>query len=144
MAKMTDVGRYILQKGGEMTAMKLQKLLFYSQAWHLVWDEHSLFPEDFQAWANGPVIPELYQMHRGMFKVTASLFDDQPRGELTVEERATIDKVMGFYGAKTAQWLSNLTHQEQPWLAARKGYDPGENCSEVISQAAIHEYYSAL
>jgi len=72
MAKMTDVGRYILEKSGEITAMKLQKLLYYSQAWHLVWDERPLFTEDFQAWANGPVIPELYHMHKGKFKVDAS------------------------------------------------------------------------
>ncbi|WP_307850044.1 MULTISPECIES: type II toxin-antitoxin system antitoxin SocA domain-containing protein [unclassified Saccharopolyspora] len=42
-----------------MTAMKLQKLVYYSQAWHLVWDERPLFDEPVQAWANGPVVPDL-------------------------------------------------------------------------------------
>lgn len=65
-----DVAAYILRKKGEMTAMKLQKLVYYSQAWSLVWDEEPLFEEEIQAWVNGPVIPALYQAHRGQFKVS--------------------------------------------------------------------------
>jgi len=52
-----DVSRYILERMGEMTAMKLQKLCYYAQAWSLVWDERPLFDERIEAWANGPVCP---------------------------------------------------------------------------------------
>jgi len=61
-----------------MTAMKLQKLAYYSQAWSLVWDEKALFPEKIEAWANGPVVRALYDRHRGMFKVTLA---EWPIGE---------------------------------------------------------------
>ena len=57
MATAHDVAAYILQKKGEMTAMKLQKLVYYSQAWSVVWDERPLFHEKIEAWANGPVVP---------------------------------------------------------------------------------------
>ena len=53
-----------------MTALKLQKLVYYAQAWSLVWDEEPLFPDPIEAWANGPVVYELYKRHRGIFKVT--------------------------------------------------------------------------
>ncbi|MDY6802276.1 MAG: DUF4065 domain-containing protein, partial [Cyanobacteriota bacterium] len=57
MVKVMDVAAYILKKLGPLSAMKLHKLLYYSQAWSLVWDEQPLFSERIEAWANGPVIP---------------------------------------------------------------------------------------
>jgi uncharacterized phage-associated protein len=76
MARAVDVARYILTKTGEMTAMKLQKLVYYSQAWSLVWDESPLFEDDIQAWAYGPVVPVLYGYHKGQFKVDEDTFAD--------------------------------------------------------------------
>jgi uncharacterized phage-associated protein len=60
-----DVADYILKHLGSMTAMKLEKLVYYSQVWSLVWTERELFRERIEAWANGPVIPSLYRLHRG-------------------------------------------------------------------------------
>lgn len=137
-----DVAAYILEKKGEMTAMKLQKLVYYSQAWSLVWDEEPLFPERIEAWANGPVVPALYSEHRGQFKVSS-----WPRGnpdQLTLEQRQTIDAVLNYYGDKSSQWLSDLTHREEPWLEARKGLGPGERGSQAISHASMAEYYGSL
>lgn len=144
MATIFDVAKYITECTGEVSAMKLQKLMFYAQAWSLVWEEEPLFQDDFQAWANGPVLAGLYQRHRGMFKVESSLFADGDSAKLTDEGRANIDKVLVFYGDKTAQWLSNLTHQENPWVHARGETAVGEASSAVIEKSAIHEYYSAL
>lgn len=144
MATIFDVAKYITERTGEVSAMKLQKLMYYAQAWNLVWEEDPLFADDFQAWANGPVLPKLYARHRGMFKVDASLFTDADSANLTDSERSNIDKVFAFYGDKTAQWLSNLTHQENPWLDARGDLPVGAASDAVIPQAAIHEYYSSL
>jgi uncharacterized phage-associated protein len=140
MATVHDVAAYILQNHGEMTAMKLQKLVYYSQAWSLVWDEEPLFSEEVQAWTNGPVVPDLYKIHRGLFKV-----NDWPKGDvgrLTEEQRQTVDAVLDYYGDKSSQWLSDLTHREAPWLEARKGLDPGDPGRKVITHAAMAEYYS--
>lgn len=142
MATVHDVAAYILQKQGAMTAMKLQKLVYYSQAWGLVWDGAALFDEEVQAWANGPVVPALYSAHRGSFVVSAS-----PRGNaahLSPKQIATIDAVLNFYGDKEPEWLSNLTHQEKPWIAARAGVAPGERSEQPISQQSMYDYYSSL
>ncbi|WP_431048278.1 Panacea domain-containing protein [Roseateles sp. L2-2] len=144
MASTFDVAKYITEQTGEVSAMKLQKLMFYAQAWNLVWEEAPLLDEDFQAWANGPVLPSLYQKHRGMFKVDATLFQTADSARLSPEERGNIDRVLAFYGDKTAQWLSNLTHQEDPWKNARGDTPVGEASTTVISQGAMHEYYSSL
>lgn len=144
MATIYDVAKYITEQTGEVSAMKLQKLMYYAQAWNLVWEEEPLFNSDFQAWANGPVLPTLYARHRGMFKVDATMFADADSGVLSDTERGNVDKVLTFYGVKTAQWLSNLTHQENPWLDARGNLDVGASSEALIPQAAIHEYYSSL
>lgn len=140
MASAHDVAAYILRKKGAMTAMKLQKLVYYCQAWSLVWDEEPLFDEEIQAWVNGPVLPALYQEHRGQFKVSA-----WPKGQparLTQTQRQTVDAVLEYYGDKSSQWLSDLTHREAPWMNARKGLAPGDPSRRKISHAELAEYYS--
>lgn len=142
MANVHDVAAYILARRGSMTAMKLQKLVYYCQAWALVWDEKPLFGERIEAWANGPVVRELYERHRGQFLVTQWPWGSPDSLDKT--ERETVDAVMDFYGDKPAVWLSNLTHQEDPWLDARKGLAPGEPGCKEITHAAMAEYYEGL
>lgn len=85
-ARVVDVAEYILAQQGEMTAMKLHRLVYYCQAWHLVWDGVPLFDEEIQAWASGPVIPALYELHRGDFTVQSGYFYAAMRG--LAEDRA--------------------------------------------------------
>jgi uncharacterized phage-associated protein len=141
MATAQDVAAYILKQLGSMPAMKLQKLAYYSQAWSLVWDDQPIFSDRIEAWANGPVIPSLYAQHRGIFLVETIPGDADG---LTLSERETVDAVLKYYGAQSSQWLSDLTHKEDPWLDARHGLPPGARSTEEITQAAMHEYYSSL
>lgn len=142
MATVHDVAAYILERRGPMTAMKLQKLVYYCQAWSLVWDERPLFQEPIQAWANGPVVPALYAKHRGMLIVSA--WPEGDSSALLAEERATCDAVLEFYGGKTSQWLSDLTHREEPWRDARGDLPLGERGNEEITHSSMMEYYSGL
>jgi uncharacterized phage-associated protein len=142
MASVYDVAAYILGVRGRMTAMKLQKLVYYCQAWSLVWDEAPLFDESIEAWANGPVVPALYNLHRGEYYVSQLVQGDAT--SLNTNQIETITEVLSFYGEKTSQWLSDLTHMEAPWLEARKGLSPGQRGSQVISHSSMAEYYGSL
>jgi uncharacterized phage-associated protein len=142
MASVHDVAAYILQKRGSMTAMKMQKLVYYCQAWSLVWDEKPLFSEKIQAWANGPVVRELYHLHRGEFVIHKWPWGNP--NNLDKDERETIDAVLQFYGDKPALWLSNLTHQEAPWQNARKGLTSSEPGEQEISLSDMAEYYESI
>lgn len=144
MATAFDVAAYILRQKGTMTAMKLQKLLYYAQAWSLVWDERPLFPNTIQAWANGPVVPAVYNYHRGCYLVAENDFPAGNAESLGPEQRETVDAVLSFYGDRTAQWLIDLTHSEDPWKQARKGLAPGERGNNEISLASMADYYSGL
>lgn len=138
-----DVARYILEKLGELSTMKLQKLCYYAQAWSLVWDDKPLFKEEFRAWANGPVCKELFRQTQGRFSVTAS---DEPGSSdnLTEEQKDTIDVVLDYYGSRNAQWLSQLSHMEDPWKEARAGIAPGVGSDNIITKESMAEYYSGL
>lgn len=145
MASVYDVAAYVLERTGSLTAMKLQKLCYYAQAWHLVWDEEPLFAEPIEAWANGPVIRALYKAHRGEFRV-----DAMPRwtganaDALSASEKETVDAVVDFYGEMSAHQLSELTHSERPWQHARKGLPAGARSAVVITDASMASYYDSL
>lgn len=137
-----DVAAYILKKHGRMTTMKLQKLLYYCQAWSLVWDESPLYSEQIEAWANGPVVRAIYDQHKGCFQVSS--WSKGSISKLSKTQKETIDSVLKYYGNKSSQWLSELTHMEDPWKDARQGLAPGERGSVIISHAKMMEYYSSL
>lgn len=142
IATVHDVTAYILSKQNPLSAMKLQKLVYYSQAWSLVWDDRPLFPEPIEAWANGPVVPALYELHRGQFSLV-----DWPYGNVTkLDEtaRETIDAVLEFYGPLDAQTLSDLTHREPPWRDARHGIPDGERGTTIITLESMMDYYSTI
>lgn len=140
-----DVASYILkQLRHSCSTMKLHKLLYYCQAWSLVWDDRPLFTQKIEAWANGPVIRTLFNFHKGMYEISAqdlSIGDDR---NLSQEQRDTVDAVLESYGGKNAQWLINQTHIEKPWREARKGLAPDERGTNEISIESMSDYYSGL
>ncbi len=147
VASVFDVAKYILEKTGPVTTMKLQKLVYYAQAWSTVWDDPPdtpLFPEEIQAWSQGPVVPDLFAWHKGRFTVDAPSLTRGDSAKLSLAQKATIDAVVDFYGPKTAQWLSDLTHSEKPWLEARAGIPDGSPGGRAISLETMHQYYGSL
>lgn len=143
MANVFDVAKYILNKLGPMSTMKLQKLCYYAQAWSLVWDDKALFDEDFHAWTNGPVCKELFFHTQGNFSVSE---EDEPGNidSLTDNQKESIDLVLEHYAKHNAQWLSELTHLEAPWNEARKGIPDGVGSDNIITKESMAEYYGGL
>lgn len=144
MATVFDTAKYILEKQGRMSTWKLQKLCYYSQAWHYTWTEKSLFNEDFQAWRNGPVCPELFQCHKKKYMVSAS---DIAKGDSTAlndDERDSIDKVLAEYGKLEPYELREQTHSEAPWKEARGNIAENLPSDAVISKESMGAYYGSL
>ncbi len=143
MANVFDAAIYILEQSGAVSVMKLQKLCYYAQAWSLVWDDYPLFSEEFHAWANGPVCPELFYKTKGKYLVSV---DDETggNGNLTDNQKDTIDKVLEYYGRYDAQWLSQLTQMEEPWRKAREGVPAGGGCNKIITKESMAMYYGGL
>ncbi|MFF1635928.1 Panacea domain-containing protein [Leifsonia sp. NPDC058248] len=142
MATAQDVAAYILEKRGLTEAMKLHKLVYYSKAWSLVWDDDPLFGERIEAWANGPVCRSLYSTYHREYMI------ETPAGgasaNLSQDQKATIDAVLDAYGEKSALELSELTHRESPWRDARKGIPDGARSQSPITDEAIKAFYEGL
>lgn len=146
MASVSDVAAYILKTHGPMTSMKLQKLCYFAYGYHLVWDDEQLFPEFFEAWANGPVSPTLYGQHRGMFRLGDGDIAGDP-ARLTVSQRESVDVVVASFKDYTAHQLSEMSHQTNgPWDIARRraGARDLERSNEKLLNDDIFEYFSSL
>lgn len=143
MATIFDVAKYILEKQGTMSTWKLQKLCYYSQAWHYTWTERRLIKEDFQAWRNGPVCPELYAVHKGKFSIGAN--DIQGNVDaLTDDEKDSVDIVLKYYGDREPYDLREQSHLEEPYKKARGDLPENANSDNVISVESMGEYYGSL
>jgi uncharacterized phage-associated protein len=145
MAHVQDVAAYILRERGPMTAMQVQKLCYYAYGYHLAWEGRPLFPERFQAWANGPVSPALYKLHKGCFMLQAGDIAGDP-DVLDDGERESVRLVLDAYGDLSAHQLSVMTHREPPWQAARRRgrAAPLERSTAQIHDDDIYEYFDAL
>lgn len=139
-----DVAKYILVKAGEMSAPKLQKLVYYSQAWSLAWDKQPLFDDDIFAWDSGPIVASLFAIHQGQLRVNKNTFADGNIDALTENQKDSIDKVLEALQGKSGQWLSDLVQSEQPWKEARIGIPPIQRSENIISLLAMRKYYSSL
>ena len=144
MASVFDVATYILETLGNMSTWKLQKLCYYSQAWSLAWTEEPIFEEDFQAWANGPVCPELFYEHQGRFTVSVVDISRGNSNNLTEDQKDTIDVVLNDYGSMEPFELRELSHKEDPWKDARYGLSDEAYSQALITKEAMGAYYGSL
>jgi uncharacterized phage-associated protein len=145
MATIKDVAAYILASNGPMSAMKLQKLCYFSYGYHLAWEDRRLFEERFEAWANGPVAPVLYRDHRGLFELRdGQIVGDQKA--LTDGERESVDVVLELMGGFSARELSSMTHTAGPWVLAREraGARDLERSTERLRDDDIDDFFGAL
>ena len=126
--------------------LKLQKLLYYLQAWSLGINKERFLNCSFEAWVHGPVSRVLYDR----FKDTRNLYSFitvsdviYKNPEASIEEKDIefinyiLDNYAGFSGAE----LESMTHKEDPWLEARKGLLPMQSCNNVISEETMQNYY---
>jgi len=145
-----DACDYIIHKviasGETISNLKLQKLLYYVQAWNLVFEDRPLFDGKFQAWVHGPVSRNIYNR----FADTKTLYSDitvhdvQPTfspASLDESEIGHIDRVLSVYAKFTGAQLEELTHKEDPWVQARDGYEPFERCEKELDEGIMKHYY---
>jgi len=127
-------------QGHQIDHLKLQKLLYYAQAWHLALNDVPLFESPIQAWVHGPVTPEVFHQ----FKSCGWNAIPAPAGECAAAELQTfIHEVYRAYGHLSGFQLVRLTHSEAPWKHARGALQPHEPCNEVISPEAMAKFYRA-
>lgn len=142
MTSVNDVATYILSKEGNISTMKLQKLCYYAQGWHLAWHGEPLFEEPIEAWRMGPVCPALYRNHRGEASVS-----DWPHGSAQNISSAgvfTLDVIVDFYRPFSGFDLGQRTHSERPWIEAWEDVEPRLRGRTQIRTETLRQYFSML
>ncbi len=146
------LAKYILAKLGPMSHLKLQKLIYYAHAWHLVFTGEPLIDDQFEAWVHGPVSKTLWNKLKKLSILNNEIaLDKQHHAEviqrtenlLNQEQLDIIKDVLDEYGKRSAYHLECLTHSEDPWIRARRGLKEGEAGNSIISNRAIKRFYES-
>ncbi|MDJ1185903.1 Panacea domain-containing protein [Roseofilum casamattae] len=137
-----DIADYFIglanETGSFVSNLKLQKLVYYAQAWYLALYDEPLFAEDFEAWIHGPVIPSLYQEYKS-FGWKPIFKDVHPKLPTNIVQ--FLDEVAQEYFACNGYELERMTHFEDPWNWAREDLPPDEPSHEIIQKEWMWEYY---
>ncbi|WP_367402606.1 Panacea domain-containing protein [Kocuria marina] len=139
--KANDLTAYILDYfDGPIGTLKLQKLLYYCQAWHLATDGTPLIPDRVEAWKHGPVFPGIYYKHA--YETALSSWDQGDPSGITGLDRKIVDSVLEVYGTKSGWALRDLTHSEDPWKNAWEKSQEGRVRNVVIDTDEIRNYFT--
>ena len=150
------VTHYINEKGDKVSHKKLQKLLYYIEAWNMVHLGNPLIDEEFEAWVHGPVLPSLYKKLKtfGFNNLELIESDNVPmsdevgqlidKNNLSEDQVSVIYSVLDRYGGMSAFELEMLTHNEAPWIEARGGIPPHLPCNAIISKSRMKSYYQSM
>ena len=130
-----DIAEYFVaqvdeEAGESISNLKVQKLLYYAQGFHLAIYGTPLFPEALKKWEHGPVVPQVYHEFK---KYGSGPIPVEPINveKYSAELRELLDEVFSVYGQFTATKLRNMTHQERPWIEAQMN---GEISRDVMKQ----------
>lgn len=146
MATASELARYIVkafqEAGDPVTNLKLQKLLYYVQGWHLVIHDKPAFNERMEAWIHGPVQPGVYGEYK--WYRWNPITDDVSVPALDKELVELTNEVLDAYGGDSGYELEIRTHHETPWLEARNGIPPDQESTAIISHESMKLFFSRL
>lgn len=150
MNSINDVADYIIlkvkseDKTASLINLKLQKLLYYVQAWSYGINQKPMFQGDFEAWIHGPVNRNIYNR----FSSTKYLYSEinitdclNKNVKLPDEDAEFIDFILENYSKYSGAELERLSHNEMPWLKTRGNLGVNERCNKVISPELMKKYY---
>lgn len=133
-----DIAKKIIAKtdtehGDTISNLKLQKMLYYMQGFHLAFFGTPLFEEEIKAWQYGPVVPSVYEEYK-RYESKAIDLPEGPVIELTEDEEAVFDNVYDEYNQFSAVALMKMTHEESPWRSTE--------ISQVIDKEKIKQFFN--
>lgn len=130
--------------GDAITHLKLQKLIYYAQAWSLALPKrgYPLFDENMQAWAHGPVAESVFHEHKGNSWDALPAPDTVP--DIAPDDEAHLQEILSVFGEYSAKQLERMTHSEAPWLEARGDLPPEARSNAVIDMGHMAAFYRDL
>ncbi len=141
------VAKYFLWKASQenkkISNKKLQKLLYYAQAWYLAIKDKPLYKEPIEAWVHGPTVRSIYDEFKSFgFDPIDILVTEKEVKELKDDD--LLNDVWKIYGKFDANYLEMLTHSEEPWQIARENLEYNESSNNIITLDSMKEFYRKL
>ena len=147
MLNVSSVANYLLSisepgTARSITHLKLQKLVYYSQGYHLALLKKPIFNERIEAWVHGPVCPALYEDYKNYY--SSEIPKNTETIDIPSESQMIIDMVWSAFGVYDSAELEEFTHQEDPWIKARNALPLWKSCNNLITQDMIRSYFTSL
>lgn len=143
MNKIVDYIIWLHQDSGDViTNLRLQKLLYYAQAWYLALYDEALFDDDFEAWIHGPVLPAIYQRFKS-YKWNA-ISEEIEKPDLPKKIEDHINEIVRVFGQYSSLDLEYMSHNETPWIKARNGCPSDAASSAIIDKEEMKSFYKSL
>ena len=143
-SKLDRVVAYLLSKCRDITTLSLQKALYYAQGFHYAFFGNFLFEDDCEAWAHGPVYPDIYKRYRDYCYNTIDSIDEPDISSMPEEEKILLDSVVRHICCYSGKTLESFTHIEAPWVASRRNLPVGASTNRVIPKQIIGAYFSSV
>lgn len=147
-----DVADYVIlslnsDESFSLINLKLQKLMYYIQAWSLGINKVPFMKAHFEAWVHGPVCRQLYDRFKASknlysFIGTDDILNRNVADILAKEDKEFVSYILENYARYSGSQLEQMTHNEQPWIEARRGLAPMEHCENEITNASMEVYYA--
>lgn len=150
MATIDDITDYIIfnvrseERRVSLINMKIQKLLYYIQAWSYGINKSPLFEGEFEAWIHGPINRHIYDRFCEQKSLYSEIdFNDMLRRDVELPENIAefVDFVLENYVKYSVTELELLIQEEMPWIRTRGQLNRYEKCNKVISEDLLMEYY---
>ena len=125
------------EHGDVVTNLRLQKLLYYAQAWFLALHDKPLFSDSIEAGERGPVQPDVFG--RLAILGTAPILRAFATWVFPKILMNHLGELMEVYGKFSAFDLERLSCDEEPWKAARRSLKNGG--SGIISCDVMKHFY---
>lgn len=126
--------------------LKLQKLLYYLQAWSLGINNERFINCSFEAWVHGPVCRQIYDRLKGQKNLyslitTDDLQTQEPNTLIEAIDIEFINFILDNYAGFSGTELETMTHKETPWIETRRGLNPMQGCNKEIPEDMMQTYY---
>jgi uncharacterized phage-associated protein len=149
-----ELSKYVVAYMGPMNQMKLQKLLYFIECYHLACFNSSLFEDEFEAWMKGPISMKIWNYYKNLFLVfdpirlprneSAEQIEQRVKSMLLPEQFTLVQQVLDKMAGFTEYELECITRQDNSWKTARINYDSATICREIISKELMRESYAKV
>lgn len=150
MSYALQVANYFINKSipgtdENITNLKLQKLLYYAQGYYLAQNNlNPLFDDEIQAWAHGPVVPNVYRKFSNYKFMEIAEPSEDGFSDLTDWHKDFLDSIWEKFKYFNGKELEEKTHQEDPWKDIRGNLPPFISTKDTITHESLYNYFSNI